>query len=77
LKELDCSSFGLVEFSEVENGAMPMLQILNLDHTHIKNLPNTLIYLKNLKVVYICEDGFDDLCKKFENSCLSKKFSHF
>jgi len=77
LKELDCSSSGLVEFSEVEDGAMPMLQILNLDHTHIKNLPNTLIYLKNLKVVYICEDGFDDLCKKFENSCLSKKFSHF
>ncbi len=77
LKELDCSGSGLVEFSEVEDGAMPMLQILNLNHTHIKNLPNTLIYLKNLKVVYICEDGFDDLCKKFENSCLSKKFSHF
>jgi Leucine-rich repeat (LRR) protein len=77
LKELDCSSSGLVEFSEVEDGAMPMLQILNLHHTHIKNLPNTLIYLKNLKVVYICEGGFDDLCKKFENSCLSKKFSHF
>jgi hypothetical protein len=77
LKELDCSSSGLVEFSEVEDGAMPMLQILNLHHTHIKNLPNTLIYLKNLKVVCICEDGFDDLCKKFENSRLLGKFEMF
>jgi hypothetical protein len=54
-----------------------MLQKLNLDDICIKSLLNTLIYLKNLKVVYICEDGFDDLCKKFKNSYLSKKFSHF
>jgi hypothetical protein len=24
--------------------------------------------------VYISKNGFDDLCKKFENSCLSGKF---
>ncbi len=75
LKTLDCLGSGLVEFSEVEDGAMPKLQILNLHGTDIKNLLDTLIYLKSLKVVYICEDGFDDLCKKFENSWLSNKFS--
>jgi Leucine-rich repeat (LRR) protein len=74
LKELDCFSSGLVEFSEVEDGAMPNLEILNLNHTYIKSLPDTLIYLKSVKVVYICEDGFDDLCKKFENSWLLSKF---
>jgi Leucine-rich repeat (LRR) protein len=77
LKEFDCSSSGLVEILEVENGAMPMLQILNLDDTDIKSLPNTLIYLKNLKVVYICEDRFDNLCKQFKNTWLSKKISSF
>jgi Leucine-rich repeat (LRR) protein len=74
LKEFDCSSTGLVEFSEVEDGAMRKLRILNLNATDIKSLPDTLIYLKNLEVVYISENGFDDLCKKFENSCLSGKF---
>jgi Leucine-rich repeat (LRR) protein len=77
LKELDCLGSGLVEFSEVEDGAMPKLQILNLDCTDIKSLPDTLIYLKNLKVVYICQDGFDDLCEKFKNSWLSGKFEMF
>jgi Leucine-rich repeat (LRR) protein len=81
LKELDCSYSGLVEFSEVKYGAMPNLQILNLNYTNIKSLPDTLIYLKNLKVVYVCKDGFDDLCKKFENSWLSRgnlvKFTSF
>jgi Leucine-rich repeat (LRR) protein len=75
LKELHCLGSGLVGFLKVENGAMPKLQILNLDSTDIKSLPYTLIYLKNLKVVYISEDGFDDLCQKFEKSWLSKKFS--
>jgi len=75
LEKLNCSGFGLDEFSEVENGAMPKLQILNLHGTNIKSLPDTLIYLKNLKVVYICEDGFDGLCEKFENTWLSGKFS--
>ncbi len=74
LKELRCYGSGLVEFSEVEDGAMPKLEILNLYHTYIERLPDTLIYLKNLKVVYICEDGSDDLCKKFKNSWLSRKF---
>jgi len=73
LKELDCSGSGLIEFSEVEDGAMPKLQILNLDTRNIKSLPDTLIYLKNLKVVYICQDEFDDFCKKFENSWLLGK----
>jgi len=73
LKELDCFGSGLVEFSEVEDGAMPNLQILNLDTTSIKSLPNTLIYLKNLKLVYVCQDEFDDFCKKFENSWLLGK----
>jgi Leucine-rich repeat (LRR) protein len=77
LKEFDCSRSGLVEFSKVEDGAMPMLEILNLDDTYIKSLPNTFVYLKNLEVVYICEDRLDDLCKQFKNSWLSKKFSHF
>jgi Leucine-rich repeat (LRR) protein len=77
LKEFDCSSSGLVELSKVENGAMPMLQILNLDGTDIKNLPITLVYLKNLKVVYIPEERFDNLCKQFENTRLSEKFSSF
>jgi hypothetical protein len=72
---LDCFSSGLVEFSEVEDGAMPKLQVINLENTNIKSLPDTLIYLKNLKVVYICKYRFDDLCKKFENSWLSGKFS--
>jgi hypothetical protein len=56
---------------------MPMLRKIVLDDICIKSLLNTLIYLKNLKVMYICEDGFYDLCKKFENSWLSKKISHF
>jgi len=77
LKEFDCSSSGLVEFPEVEDGAMPMLQILNLDDTHVKSLPNTLIYLKNLKIVYICEDRFDDCCKQFKNTWLLKNCSLF
>jgi hypothetical protein len=47
---------------------------LNLNYTNIKSLSDTLIYLKNLKVVHVCKDGFDDLCKKFENSWLSRKF---
>jgi len=73
LKELDCSGSGLVEFSEVEDGAMPKLEILDLVVTNIKTLPDTLIYLKNLKVVYICQHKFDDVCKKFENSWLLGK----
>jgi Leucine-rich repeat (LRR) protein len=73
LKELDCSGSGLVEFSEVEDGAMPKLQILNLVHTHIKSLPDTLVYLKNLKVVHIRKNEFDDFYKKFKNSWLSGK----
>jgi Leucine-rich repeat (LRR) protein len=71
LKKLDCSCSGLVEFPEVEDGAMPKLQRLYLNQTNIKSLPDTLIYLKNLKVVHICHD---DLCKKFENTWLSGKF---
>jgi Leucine-rich repeat (LRR) protein len=71
LKELNCFFSGLVEFPEVEDGAMPKLQILSLERTNIKSLPDTLIYLKNLEVVYICHD---DLCKKFENTWLSGKF---
>jgi Leucine-rich repeat (LRR) protein len=74
LNELDCSRSGLVEFSEVENGAMPKLQILNLHNTDIESLPHTLINLKNLKVVYICEDRFDDLCKNFEKTWVLSKF---
>jgi Leucine-rich repeat (LRR) protein len=77
LNELDCWESGLVEFLEVENGAMPKLQILNLKGTHIKNLPDTLIYLENLKKVHICKDRFDELCKKFENTWLSSKFTYF
>jgi hypothetical protein len=74
LKELDCFSSGLVEFLEVEDGAMPKLEILNLNHTNIKSLPHTLIYLKNLKGVYICKARVYDLCKKFANTWLSGKF---
>jgi len=74
LKKLDCSNCGLVEFSEVEDGAMPKLQILNLTCTNIKSLPDTLKNLKNLKVVYIWEGRFDDLCEKFENTWLLGKF---
>jgi len=70
LKELNCFSSGLVEFPEVEDGAMPKLQILNLDETHIERLPDTLIYLKNLEVLHICHD---DLGKKFEKTWLSRK----
>jgi hypothetical protein len=70
LKKLDCSCSRLVEFPEAEDGAMPKLQILNLSYTYITNLPDTLIYLKNLKVVYIRHD----FCKKFENTWLSGKF---
>ncbi|KAH9550060.1 hypothetical protein CY35_10G053600 [Sphagnum magellanicum] len=70
LKELDCFGSGLSEFSEVEDGAMPKLEILDLDATNIKSLPDTLIYLKNLKVVYICNREFDNFYKKFENSWL-------
>jgi Leucine-rich repeat (LRR) protein len=75
LNELNCSSSGLVEFLKVEDGAMHNLQILNLEGTKIKRLPDTLINLKNLKVVYIREDRFDDLCKNFENTWLLSKFS--
>jgi Leucine-rich repeat (LRR) protein len=75
LNELNCSGSGLVEFLEVKDGAMPNLQILNLDHTDIKRLPDTLINLKNLKAVYIRKDRFDDLCKNFENTWLLNKFS--
>jgi Leucine-rich repeat (LRR) protein len=71
LKKLDCLNSGLVEFPKVEDGAMPKLQILNLNRTNIKSLPDTLIYLKNLEVVYICHDN---LCKKFKNTWLSGKF---
>jgi hypothetical protein len=77
LEEFDCLSSGLLEFPEVEDGAMPMLQKLNLDDTHVKSLPNTLIYLKNLKIVYICEDRFDDCCKQFKNTWLLKNCSLF
>jgi Leucine-rich repeat (LRR) protein len=77
LKEFDCLSSGLVEFPEVEDGAMPMLQILNLDNTHVKSLPNTLIYLKNLKIVYIDKDRFDDFYKQFKNTWLLKNCSLF
>jgi Leucine-rich repeat (LRR) protein len=75
LNELNCSRSGLVEFLEVEDGAMRKLQILELDGTDIKRLPDTLIKLKNLKVVYICKDRFDNLCKNFENTWLLSKFS--
>jgi Leucine-rich repeat (LRR) protein len=71
LKELNCYLSGFVEFPEVEDGAMLKLQILHLDYTNIKSLPDTLIYLKNLEVVHI---GHKDLCKKFENTWLSGKF---
>ncbi len=83
LEVLDCEDSGLVEFWEVENGAMPKLQILNLKGTPIKSLPSTLIYLRNLKVVYIHEyfngsfEKFNesyDLSEKFKNSWLSDKF---
>jgi Leucine-rich repeat (LRR) protein len=75
LKKLDCWNSGLVEFTKVEVGAMPKLQILNLDCTNMKNLPDTLMYLKNLKVVYICKGKCEDLCKKFENTWLWGKFN--
>jgi Leucine-rich repeat (LRR) protein len=75
LKKLDCYVSGLVEFSEVRDGAMPKLEVLNLDVTNIKSLPETLIYLKNLKVVYVCKDRFDDLCEQFKNTWLLEKFS--
>jgi Leucine-rich repeat (LRR) protein len=52
---------------------MPKLQILNLNCTNIKSLPDTLENLKNLKVVYIWEGRFDDLCEKFKNTWLSSK----
>jgi Leucine-rich repeat (LRR) protein len=74
LNELNCCGCGLVEFSKVEDGAMRKLQILDLDLTNIKRLPDTLIYLQNLKVVYIRQDRFDDLCKNFENTWLLSKF---
>jgi len=41
LKALDCLDSGLVEFSEVEDGAMPKLQILNLHNTDIKSVENS------------------------------------
>jgi Leucine-rich repeat (LRR) protein len=76
LEVLDCAYSGLVEFSEVEDGAMPKLQILNLKSTSIKSLPSTLIYLRNLKVVYIHQYGSYDLSKKFNGSYdLSEKFN--
>jgi Leucine-rich repeat (LRR) protein len=71
LEILNCFDSGLVEFPEVEDGAMPKLQMLNLDHTNIKSLPDTLIYLKNLELV--CIRPYD-LCKKFESTWLSGKF---
>ncbi|KAH8947009.1 hypothetical protein BDL97_11G017500 [Sphagnum fallax] len=71
LKEFTCMLSGLIEFPKVEDGAMPKLQMLNLDRTNIEKLPDTLIYLKNLDVVFICHY---DLCKKFENTWLSGKF---
>jgi hypothetical protein len=74
LEELDCSDSGLVEFSEVEDGAMPMLQKLNLNSRFFKSLPYTLIYLKNLQVVHIYKYGSYDFSEKFKNSCLSDKF---
>jgi Leucine-rich repeat (LRR) protein len=74
LKILDCLGSELVEFPEVEDGAMPKLRILNLDCKNIKSLPDTLKNLKNLKVVYIWKGRFDDLCEKFENTWLSGKF---
>jgi Leucine-rich repeat (LRR) protein len=74
LEVLDCERSGLVEFWEVEDGAMPKLQILNLKRTAIKSLPSTLIYLRNLKVVYLCTYGSYDLNEKFKNSWLSDKF---
>jgi Leucine-rich repeat (LRR) protein len=73
LKQFNCRSCGLVEFPEVEDGAMPKLQILNIHNTNMKSLPDTLIYLKNLEIVFICHN---DLCKKFENTWLSGKFSN-
>jgi Leucine-rich repeat (LRR) protein len=72
LKELNCLDSGLVEFPEVADGAMPKLQTLNLDTTNMKTLPDTLIYLTNLEVVYI---HHNDLCKKFEKTWLSRKFN--
>ncbi|CAM6047028.1 unnamed protein product, partial [Sphagnum compactum] len=51
LKKLDCSNSGLIQFQKVEDGAMPKLQILNLNCPNIKSLPDTLKNLKNLKVV--------------------------
>jgi hypothetical protein len=53
---------------------MPKLEILNIAYTNIKRLPDTLINLKNLKVVYISESRFDDLCKNFENTDFWRKF---
>jgi len=75
LEKLYCYGCGLVEFPEVEDGAMPKLQILNLECKYIKDLSDTLIHLKNLKIVHICKDRFDDLCEKFKNTWLSGKFS--
>jgi Leucine-rich repeat (LRR) protein len=75
LEKLDCLRSGLVEFPKVEDGAMPNLRKLNLDGTWLNSLPDTLIYLKNLKVVNIRQERFDDLCKKFDNSWLSRKSS--
>jgi Leucine-rich repeat (LRR) protein len=72
LEELNCYGSGLVEFSEVEDGAMPKLRILSLLDTSINSLPDTLIYLKNLKEVKIRQHQFDNLCKKFHNSWLFK-----
>ncbi len=84
LEVLDCEDSGLVEFWEVEDGAIPKLRILNLKMTAIKSLPSTLINLRNLKVVYIRQrgfydlnkkfNGFYDLSEKFKNSWLSDKF---
>jgi hypothetical protein len=77
LEVLDCYNSGLVEFSEVEDGAMPKLQILNLGNTEIKNLPSTLVYLRDLKVVYIFKYGFYDCSHKFNGSYdLSEKFKN-
>jgi hypothetical protein len=63
LKKFEIYNCGLVEFSQVEEGAMPKLQILtycpninSLPNTiYLKNLKEVNVYLENLKQVYIHE----------------------
>jgi len=78
LKELVCSNSGLVELPELENGAMPQLQMLDLRFCqNLKRLPLTLNFLKNLRVVkiYNCTIEFHNLCKDdFQNSWLWERF---